>query len=420
MPAPIHVHVYDRPADAERLGFPAYSWGRFYGRYPAFNYKHQIKAMGGFDVATFEVKMSRDEAENFMLHRIGSAVQCFGKNPNQAIWEGYINRIQITTGNLVISISLDEMGNDFRVTIQDTTASPQMNTHFNATYYNVDSRNKYGWKVLNYQWGPNFNSGTNVIDNFIHTLSNNYAFPLISAESGNTQGFKVKVECLGFHHTWKWDFFELASTALEVISTPIFYAMFPSTANIASFNTTNSWRSLSWSLFYNDQDYSQWTANTSVTVNRQRRGMHIWDYMVKFAESGDGNGKRYVVGIDPYDTSVRYRRAYYRPASEVHAYLTNAYYDSRVYDTKGHLVDPENVRPDRWIRVKDLLPGWGGEGADPRYSYINQVSFDAVRNQVVWQTLDNRSANIHSAYQTDKTLKRGGVAFGAPLPASQF
>jgi len=416
----IYMNVYDRPAEVERSGGAPHSWGRNHGRYLAYNYKHKIKAMGGFDVASLELKLSKSEAEQFLLNRVGSVVKFTADNPSEMIWEGLINRIEITTGNLTIAISLDETMNDFRCLIHDTTISPNQQGISNSTYDNLESRYKYGWIIGSYDFGINYNSGISTATGIIRVLSENYAHPLISAQSGGGANFSIKVNCLGFYHTLKYDSYELAGATIYPVSTVIGLSLFPSFGNVASANGTNIWTPWSWGLFFNDIDTSEWNVNTTVLSSGLRRGgQSAWDQIQKLAETGS-NGERWLVGIDPYDPNKGYRVAYYRPASTQYAYVTNAYYDPNIYTPQGNLVRAWDVRPDKWLRIRDLLPGWAGTGADPRYAYINEVSYDANQDQVVWQTLDNRSTNLSSALGTDKLVKRMGVNFGGTPRSIQY
>lgn len=421
MTVPIYMHVFDRPQEAYNKSPTVHTLGRFYGRHLCFDYKHKIVANGGFDVATLELKMRREEAENFLLSRLGSAVQFYADNAHQLIWEGIINRITIDTGSVEVSISLDEMMNRVKVELQSSFYSPQ---HIQTVEVGtVASQDKYGDIYGSYQWGPHYamnwtTSGPNILRDLLKEL---YAWPLIAVKSSNSNAFSIKLNCQGYYHTLKYDNWHQPATATLAVSNAVFSMLWYWAAHpLASVNSSvyNSR-----GVFYNDLDYqSTFVPNTSYNINVERRdGTTIWDHLLKLAEPGDGSSP-FVIGIDPWNPNLRYRRPYYRPAQvSTVKYVTRAYGDPRIYTPQGRLVQPWDVRPDAIIRVTDLLPSWGGEGADPRFAYIYEVSYDSNQSYAVWQTRDNRSTNVNAAFATDvKKSRKQNAYFQVPLKTSTF
>lgn len=75
MTIPTHtLHLYQKP----KLG------NGFIRRYPALQYTHKISAMGGFDTASCNIRLTVPEAEMALADWIGNRVAIFVDNPVRA------------------------------------------------------------------------------------------------------------------------------------------------------------------------------------------------------------------------------------------------------------------------------------------------------------------------------------------------
>ncbi len=57
-------------------------------RYPVYNYKHRIAAVGGFDNASFDIALrDRSDVLKYLYEYLGSRVAVYADNAAEPIWE---------------------------------------------------------------------------------------------------------------------------------------------------------------------------------------------------------------------------------------------------------------------------------------------------------------------------------------------
>lgn len=383
---PPHIlNLYQKPAQGTA----------FLKRLTAYNYRHKIAAVGGFDTASCDVLVTRGEAERWLEQYLGNRVAFYVDNPMEPIWEGLVNRITYQIGNVVFTASLDKLFNRIQITYQ--TGTPPATT--NAAVNNTNSQAVYGIKQGTIDAHLQYTgSGSTLPDNLRDHLIAIHAWPKASA-SFNSQSSPVllSVECVGFFHVLEWENSPGTSAAASASASVI--ALFQATANS---NT-----------FFDDTTTALVATNTAFNQNRlNRSGQTLWQALQAIQETGDGAGTPWVMGITPTDPNLDTRRFYYRAANTSIAYVARLSDGMRIRNRYGGLVRPWTVQPDRSILLSDVLTGWGGLGDDPRESYIELVEYDAESQSVAWQSTDNME--LEGAMQLVRRFKTHGSRFGEP------
>lgn len=373
------LNLYQKP----KLG------SAFVRRFQTYNYRHKISANGWYDTASCDVRLSSaDEAQQFLDQNIGNRVAIYVDNPVEPIWEGFINRITFAAGGGQYTISLDEMVN--RALVAYTASGTTLTT---TAVNDTASQAIYGIKAektdLGYQQSP---TAPTVLGN---TILANRAWPKTSITQGDGSGL-VTLELLGFYHTLNWDAFSSTTIATPAINTFITATLLPAVAN----GTT----------FFNNADTSLVSANATTTQSDRRRGQTMWQILQELAEVGDGTNY-FVTGITPTDPNVGTRRLYYRVQNTSILYTARRRDGLRIRNVYGQIERPWTVRPDCGIRISDMLPGWNGQGDDPRETWISAIDYDAESQSVTWVGDDNITAE--GAFGLARQNKQHGKPFGA-------
>lgn len=380
----------------------------FVARYSVFNYKHRILAMGGFDTASCQIAIDRKGGEQAFEQWIGSRVAVYAQNAAVPIWEGLINRIILKAGAAVFTVSLDEMFNKVRVTFSQKNVA--INTQYTTPVNNTTSQGIYGIKEGNIDALGSGSSSADITAKT--TLANRYlatrGYPKVStAFAGSSANDLLTVEMIGIYHTLKWETYDPGAETGVTTPTVWFPALFV-TAAASRFSNLNT--------FFDNTDATQISANAAFNAPLSR-GTTYWDSIVSLTEPGDGVS-RWVTGITPTDPNTGTRRLYYALANTAIEYTLSTRRDvGRVRTIYGAPVPPWEVRPDRGVRVMDVLTGWNLLGDDPREFYLEAVNYDAESQTVSLQSSDN--IELEGALQLDSYYKAMGTRFG-PSPRTVY
>lgn len=363
MSIPAHfLHVYQKP----KMGTG------FVSSKQAYNYRHQISAVGWFDTASCDLNMTPIESELAVENWVGNPVKIFVDNPSEPIWEGIITTVTYDTGGLAVRRSLDAMINAAMVAVYRVTGAAPYTRVSNANWVDP-SIAIYGVKAGTIDayvvWG-NF---SNYIASIRDTLINTNAWPQSSITPGRNRN--VHVEMKGYYHTLDWEMF-YDTNAVNRNPHALIGRILDTLDN--------------GDLWFDNTDKSGLESNTSWDMNdTMQTGMTKWQGMLRIQEGGNTNGDYHIVGIEPTNPVTGTRRLYYRIANPAVEYTALAKDGLRVRNQFGGLVRPWTVKPDRVLRVTDTLVGWNAEGDDPRDVYLRAINYDAERQQVQWQSGDN-------------------------------
>lgn len=358
---PHNLHIYQKP----KIG------NAFIRRFPVYNYRHTIAAVGGFDTASCDIAIrSRDEGQEFLDQYLGNRVAFYVDNPVEPIWEGFINRMTFSAGGVQYTISLDEMSN-YVVTIY-TTSNVSPATTQSAVAQNTTSQSIYGIKEEQIDLGLML-AGTGVTL-MRDTVLAQKAYPKSSILPGNGGGL-LHIEFLGFYHTLEWENYRETGTG---------------SIQLGSFVDTIITNLLNGTTFFNNADVTRTIANTSVIDIFTAKGGSSWDTLMKIREIANGS-VYYVIGVSPTDFQTGTRRFYYEQASSDIVYTARQADGLRIRNLYGQLVPPWTVQPNAGVRVSDMLIGWDGVGDNPAETYISKIDYDANRQQIIYSGDDDVS-----------------------------
>lgn len=380
---PHYLHVYQKPA----LG------SAFLKRYPALSYKHRILANGGFDTASCVLPVSRAEGETIFENYVGNRAAVYVNNPAEVAWEGLITRITFTLPGVVLTRSLDEMGNRASVNVAvGSDARPAVAT----TVSNAASQALYGIKQVTLRTARNAAAGATIATSLANRALNDVAYPLTSvAPNDGSVNSIIEIELKGFYYTLDWE--------------PQLYAGNFTFRNGSTGHIDELLNNLlNGTTFLNNLDTSDLT-NNATTHNNEARGGTVWQTMQAIAECGL-NAQRWIVGVTPLNITRGTRRLYYRPASTDVKYLAKVNFPGRLFTPSGAAVQGWTAKPDGVVKVVDALVGWDGDGFDPRLQYIAALEYEADTGKVTWQSDDNIA--IAGALQTDKFHSMSGQKYG--------
>lgn len=377
-----YLHMYQKP----KLG------SDFIKRFQTFNYRHKISANGWFDTASCDIRLgSADEAQQFLDQNIGNRVAIYVDNPVEPVWEGFINRMTFAAGGWQYTISLDEMENSVDVTY---AINGSVTPTWGAANTNTDSQAIYGIKHGRSDLGFQYAAGTGATV-LQGSIINQRAWPKASTMQGDGSGL-VTLELLGVWYTLGWDVYSDTNTTTPAINTFISTMILPAIAN----GTT----------FFNNADTTLISTNATTVPRNRRRGSTAMQVLQELAEIGDG-ANYYVIGITPTNPNTGTRSLYYRAQNTDILYTARRRDGLRIRNPYGKLERPWTIRPDCGIRITDMLPGWNGQGDDPRETWISSIDYDAEAQSVTWVGDDNVTAE--GAFGLARQVKRHGVPFGA-------
>lgn len=380
------LNLYQRPVQGTN----------FIKRFRTYRYKHKISAVGGYDTASCLLAVTPNEAQRFLDDYLGCRVHIYVDNPIEPIWEGFINRVMLTMGSAMYTISLDAMFN--RVTVVYTAPTVTANAPQQTTtpVDNTESQAVFGVKEGQIEGTVFMGTDVTRITTLQSTLVAVHSWPQKSTTfgSGRSGEMLLQVDLLGWYHALGWARYYAPGSGLgSRTPTQFFTELLPDYPNPSFFSTS---------------DFSLISSNTSWVGNRQMPSSRT--YLQQFQsvqETGDGI-QQWVFGIAPADLATGVRRVYYQPANTEIEYTLKAR-DGIVRNIYGKPIPPWHVRPDRGARISDVLTFWDGMGDDPREFYVESVDYDA-ETQTVQLVSDDLTPE--GVFQLKRYYKAVGTRFG--------
>lgn len=376
------LHIYEKPAVGST----------FLIRKPAFAYRHKITAMGWYDTASCDIAVSQIEGELFYENYLGNRVAIYVDNPAQPIWEGFISRLTLEAGGVTVSHSLDNMYNSGKTVYRVASDAVATNS---ATSSVLASQAIYGLKQGTVEGFVTHTTAAGKMTALRDMLVAFQAWPQNSLVIGGSANI-LHIEMQGFYHTLEWE--SVVDTGVvnrtpTVLISQILALIANGTTFIENANTTHIGSGAIWT-----------------TAESVRDGQTVWESIMDWTEPGDGVN-RWISGVLPARYSDGLRLPYYRMANTDVEYIARVRDGMRFRNIYGGLVPAWTVKPDRGLRVNDILTGWNSQGDDPREIYIEAVDYDAESQMVTVTGVDDVTAE--GAFQLKRYHKRHGERFGA-------
>lgn len=323
------------------------------------NYTHTINAVGGFESASFSLggtpEYLKDWYDDGLMRRIVMY------SPEAVpVWEGFVNRLNLTAGSLKKTKSIEGMFNRvyMRYNPLDTSLSPPLEkAPTTLVFDDILSQSEWGVKSVVISGGGRTDD---MAFNWGRTILRERKQPVTGEDvsTGNVGGYSLEVECLGYYHTLKWIPYISALggsvQAHQAIQEVLQY-----------FNGINgSWISQDFGLM----DYSFASA---------KRGYNnypnCWSVIEDVIQAGGASGERWVGGIYQ-DRRMVFKRAEAIDglyADEYQLYRSLSDQGQFIYDVAtGTEVKPWDMTPDKVLHTVDF-----NVGGTRDLMYIEQVRF---------------------------------------------
>lgn len=394
MAYPHRLNLYQRPAQGGMNG-------AFLASFNTVGWSHIIKARGGFESATCSVVIPRARAEAFIAEYLGTVGRMFVDNPMEPAWEGFIESITYVIGGQAITRSLANMSNRTNVVFFDADAATPDTTNTGVAN-NTTSQGIWGLRESTLDAGVHYNTADKTHKTILrNTLLAAKAFPQITTTSSGG-AIVLTLELRGLIY-YAYEYQTYTNTVVNTFAADTVFQRVTIGVNVAA----NASQVVEITAVFPATRNLDVVTNTSFNISEvSDTGQSYLQFINSIVEAGDGT-QQWVWGIGTFNPNTLTRRIYYRPASTTVAYTANVLRDvGRVRDTTGKLIPGWKVRPDRGIRLNDVLVGYNQTGDDPRVGYIEQVQYDAESGMVSYSTGDNRT--VEGALGVVNYFKRAG------------
>lgn len=158
-------------------------------------------AMGGPKKCVFEVT-GRDVWE--MIERLRFGIEVFDDRQEQ-IWWGYVSKVDIFFGRLILSVDLETFANKIRVIYSAVNVAGSIGEQSTTPWAeNTDSSGEYGTK----EKSISLSEGTDEqAENARDTALNRLKYPLPAIQMGNENKLRARVTCEGWWKTLGWKYY---------------------------------------------------------------------------------------------------------------------------------------------------------------------------------------------------------------------
>lgn len=387
----------------------------FVAQYDATGVRWTKKSQGGDDFASCSVRANQAEAYRMYSEMVGSLGQFYTDNPSEPNWEGIISRVTIRIGGIVLSRSLDTMGNAVIVQFYDINnagAKTRQTTEINNTL----SQGQFGKKEKTVEAGLHYNTlnvtHKNDLADLILVLD---AFPGVSVTpNSSASGTTVEIELVGLqYYVWDWITY-VNATVSTVTASEAFRTVATDSAVMGTMNP-NMGATIATTTAAGQSNGYLINTNSAFSIPiTSTAGQTALQYLRSVVEAGTG-ATQYVFGITRRNIWQPTRYVYYRPARTAVAYGVRARQDvGRVRDRWNNVIPPQYVEPDNVIQILDLPGEWTGlsGGDDPRLSYISGIEYDGDARSVTWTGGDNPT--LEGALLETGAFKFYRKSYGAP------
>lgn len=338
--------------------------GRYLDRFDnIFNYNHVIQAFGGFDQCSFDIAVNQNGMERWFEDGLGRHVVVYDEY-GEISWEGFIDKVTVVDAGLEVSRGpLLESGNRVSLTYSgfdfDNATSPDAPLPgIRKTTPFVDdtvAQDKYGiiYKMLSVSGVSNANAlilrDMYIAENAEPVTSNSFSFM--------PENPSVTLECKGYSH-WLNNFpYNNLVQGFSDLSDKII-SILGSDPN-----------------GYISTDYSNIIENTLQVPSWENDFQKADGILKGTVAMGDSNNHRYTLGI--YENRI----AHYQAVPDHIDYHIHLHDQTRtIYShPTDRIIQPWSVRPGRWIKFIDFLPGLSFNESnlryDPRNLFIEAVEF---------------------------------------------
>jgi hypothetical protein len=343
------------------------------------DYQHEIRADGGYWSCDLALTGSQAALEDWLWRGLGRHVVVSDPGLN-TIWEGFVNEVTLNLGPLSITRGpLTEVANRVYVSYAVTTVTinpPATGTKTVTTAANdTDSQAQYG--II--EWVENGGQipATEAAQTAAVCLASRKD-PKNTHRYGSAGGQGVNLKCAGYAQLLDRYYYQQTASSGTLNLSDKIAAILDADPN-AFFSSTNA----------------NLTANTFQVAAYDKASATAWSVLGGLTKLGDAAYGRMLLGVYrnrlvsyvPIPTDVAYTYRLSDPAQ-------------RIERGPGQAVSPWNILPGRWAFCADILVGraplTAPSPADPRYTFLNSVTWKAGQVIPTWQggTVDKISQRL--------------------------
>lgn len=326
-------------------------------RVGAQDWEHTISLFGGFDTALLTLADDQAGLEEWLEEGLGRGVTAYD-DAGVVMWDGFVNRVTLRLAGLEIRRGpLTEIVNRVHAvysTIDTSTTPPTPGIRAStAQAQDLDSQARYGvWPQVLSLAGVTPDNAEQLRDTYMAE----HARPATSSNySPADQTPEAEIELRGWAHSLAYPYNQTGVSGEIDLDGKL---------RMILDAQPNGWVS---------DDYGQIAANTLQVGAWENDDVTALALLKGLTAMGDADAARYGFGV--YEG----RRAVYAPIGETAEYAIQLSDPARtIYDQAGAEIYPWRVRPGKWARFVDFMPGLAAGAelrADPRALLIEEVTF---------------------------------------------
>jgi hypothetical protein len=330
--------------------------------------RYSHSAIGGPRTATIAAVGGEQELWN-LLNMIRCPVEIDGEY-TEALWWGYIDRIDVTVGNYTIAADIADMANELKILYGNN----QETIYVGKT----DSEVEYGIKQLILTVD---NMSTTWALQYQQNYLSSHQYPLVDVQPNYGGNNSATISCRGWWSTLDWRYPSVASgsavdTAKQIGDIILQYGDFLQGYSIEGTSRTTPIR-----------------PDSGLTVNPYRDGLTTAYAIIEtLCETGTTDYFRLLPSVNPDRSVVIRKETAYTTTSNVYQLMTNG----DLLSPYGEFTPPELCKVGEWCSIADIIPASVDVSrlSDLPYFFIEESEYNALtgktqyipRNMVnLWQ-----------------------------------
>jgi hypothetical protein len=320
--------------------------------------KYSLSSFGGYDGMGIQINDCQAVIDDWIANGLGRHIALYSPE-GVGVWEGFVNEVKANLGTLSLQRGpLLDVSNYIQGTYtnHDTSVSPPYRspTTYATPVSDSVSQGLFGYFLTTVQCGQVTSAQANQI---VTMYLQEHAYPETTQKINVSSGsFNMTLTCLGYFHWFSTYTYVNNATGTVGISTQIQDIVNAQPNSVIS------------------TDFLNIATNAFAIPDGAYSEQEALGLLKNLVQLGDNSNNRYVVGV--YDGQVLYYEvAPARTSVEYLQYLSDV--GQRVRNKYGKPLPLWDIRPGKWLKTVDLLPGQVSEGTsdDPTFLFIEKIDY---------------------------------------------